>query len=188
MDAHNRPHLAALCGDPCVAELAGASAFTDPFGPRPHLPIDVGHPCIAAEANDLYRAPLTNEEWVNGARYHSLFRAPPPANPVRNTKRPNDWKSQSFGRLVLVPVIATVAPLRSHAASQSSAQITVGATVLAGCSINIAALRARPEAALAAGRTICARTQPTSATVAPSPTMRMTRDAQTGLSMLIIVF
>ena len=48
----------------------------------------------------LYQAPLTHEEWVNGAWYKPLFGAPPPANPVRNTKRPNDWKSQSFGRLV----------------------------------------------------------------------------------------
>ncbi len=30
---------------------------------------------------------LTHEEWVNGARYKSLLGAPPPANPVRNTKR-----------------------------------------------------------------------------------------------------
>ena len=44
---------------------------------------------------------LTHEEWVNGARNNPLFGAPPPANPVRNTKCPNDWKSQSFGHLVL---------------------------------------------------------------------------------------
>ena len=52
----------------------------------------------------LYQAPklLTHEEWVNGAWYKALFGAPPPANPVRNTRRPNDWKSQSFGRLVLL--------------------------------------------------------------------------------------
>ena len=49
----------------------------------------------------LYHAPLTHEKWVNGAWYKSLFGAPPPANPVRNTKSPNDWKSQSFGLLVL---------------------------------------------------------------------------------------
>ena len=36
---------------------------------------------------------LTHEEWVNGARYKSLFGAPPPADSVRNTKRPNEWKS-----------------------------------------------------------------------------------------------
>ena len=44
---------------------------------------------------------LTHEEWVNGARNNPLFGAPPPANPVRNTKRPNDRNGQSFGRLVL---------------------------------------------------------------------------------------
>ncbi len=51
----------------------------------------------------LYQAPLmlTHEDWVNGAWYKSLLDAPPPANPVRNTKRPNEWKGQSFGRLVL---------------------------------------------------------------------------------------
>ncbi len=32
---------------------------------------------------------LTHEDWVNGAWYKSLLGAPPPANPVRNTKRPN---------------------------------------------------------------------------------------------------
>lgn len=90
--------------------------------------------------------------------------------------------------VVLLPVIATVAPLPGHAASQSSSQIMVSANVLAGCSINTASLRARPEAALAAGHTICARTQPASAIAAPPPTMRITRDAQTGLSMLTIAF
>ena len=52
----------------------------------------------------LYQATLmlTHEEWVNGARYKSLFGAPPPANPVRNTRRLNDWKSLSFGRLVII--------------------------------------------------------------------------------------
>ena len=28
---------------------------------------------------------LTHEEWVNAGRYSSLFGAPPPANPARNT-------------------------------------------------------------------------------------------------------
>ncbi len=30
---------------------------------------------------------LTHEEWVNGAWNKSFLGAPPPANPVRNTKR-----------------------------------------------------------------------------------------------------
>lgn len=89
---------------------------------------------------------------------------------------------------VLFPVVATIVPMRSHAATQRSAQIAVSATVVAGCSINTAKLRARPEAALGAGHIICARSQPASAIAAPPPTMRITRDAQTGLSMLTIAF
>ena len=52
----------------------------------------------------LYQAPklLTHEEWVDGTWYQPLFGTPPPANPVRNTRLPNDWKSQSFGSLILV--------------------------------------------------------------------------------------
>jgi hypothetical protein len=88
----------------------------------------------------------------------------------------------------LVSALATVAPLHGHAATQSSTQIIVSATVVAGCSINTAALRARPEAALSAGRIICACTQPASAIAAPPRTLRLIRDTQTGLSMLTIVF
>ena len=36
---------------------------------------------------------MTHEEWVNAGRYESLFGAPPPANPVRDTNRRN------FGRV-----------------------------------------------------------------------------------------
>jgi hypothetical protein len=32
---------------------------------------------------------VTHEEWVNGGRYESLFGAPPPANPTRDTKARN---------------------------------------------------------------------------------------------------
>ena len=44
---------------------------------------------------------LTDEVSVNGDRYESLFGAPPPASPARDTNRPNCRKSRQFGRLVL---------------------------------------------------------------------------------------
>ncbi len=53
---------------------------------------------------------LTHEDWVNGAWYKSLLGAPLPANPVRNTKRPNGWKSQPFGRLVSQRGLPQLAP------------------------------------------------------------------------------
>ena len=37
----------------------------------------------------------------NDRRYESLFGAPPPANPARDTNRRKHWKSQRFRRLVL---------------------------------------------------------------------------------------
>jgi hypothetical protein len=40
---------------------------------------------------------IKNDGW-----YESLFGAPPPANPARNTNRRKRWKSQRFRRLVLV--------------------------------------------------------------------------------------
>ena len=42
-----------------------------------------------------------DEVSVNGGRYESLFGAPPPASPARDTNRPNCRKSRQFGRLVL---------------------------------------------------------------------------------------
>ena len=38
---------------------------------------------------------MKNDRWCK-----SLFGAPPPANPARDTSRRNRWKSQRFGRLV----------------------------------------------------------------------------------------
>jgi hypothetical protein len=43
---------------------------------------------------------LTHEVWVNGGRYESLFGAPPPANPARDTKRRKFRKSRNLRRFV----------------------------------------------------------------------------------------
>jgi len=40
---------------------------------------------------------LTHEEWVNGGLYESLFGAPPPANPVRDTNRQNFGRVKIYG-------------------------------------------------------------------------------------------
>jgi hypothetical protein len=42
---------------------------------------------------------LTHEVWVNGGRYDSLFGAPPPTNPARDTKRRKFRKSRNLRRL-----------------------------------------------------------------------------------------
>ena len=61
MDAHNRPHLAPLRGDLRIPELAGASAFADPFGGGLGLPIGSGHPDVATESDNVSKAELAEE-------------------------------------------------------------------------------------------------------------------------------
>lgn len=56
MDADHRTDLLALCGDPCVPQLAGTAALAHPFGRRPAFAVRVGDADVAAEADHVAEA------------------------------------------------------------------------------------------------------------------------------------
>src|SRR5271168_1497740 len=59
---------------------------------------DFAHPASAPPAKSaVIPTVIKNDRW-----HESLFGAPPPANPARDTNRRNRWKSQRFRRLVSV--------------------------------------------------------------------------------------
>ena len=55
---------------------------------------------------------LTHEGWVNAGRYNSLFGAPPPANPTRNTNPHEFLKSQNLHGLILLEKLTFFPGLR----------------------------------------------------------------------------
>src|ERR1700674_606658 len=58
-------------------------------------PASAGGPVATEPKVRFIPTVIKNDRW-----YESLFGAPPPANPARDTNRRNRWKSQRFRRLV----------------------------------------------------------------------------------------